>query len=1484
MITTIRKSPWLREILFLFIFSSIFTAFNFKTIAQIIPDKTLGAEKSRVTPSGVKDVIEGGAIRNDNLFHSFTEFNVSNGQQVYFANPVGINNILTRVTGSNISRIFGTLGVNGGANLFLINPNGIIFGTNAKLDVAGSFTATTANSLIFNNYEFSATNPTAPPLLKINVTPGLQYGTIQPLRQISNQGNLSVGQDLTLVGDVLNLQGQLDAANNLTLISNNTTIRDNTTQPFIASAGGNLLVQGNQKLDIFALNHPNSGFFSGGDITLRSANPISGDAHYTSRGNFLITSPLTGGTEGGLGELFSLYDPVIKAGGDVLIGSYIGASLHIIAAGKVEIPQFIRITGADANQGLQETITLSDNTIVAIDGKARPTLDIRAGVDPAAIGTPILPATGAVGFGSPRNFSNTPTSADIKVGTILFANTANTLISGQVFLTNQYRPNPNLQGDIQINNTFGAIGILNNGLTGSRSVNIGSKGSITLNGSIDTSAIAVNNKYSDNGGDVRLLSGGNIIFNNGADLSSFGLLGGNITLKSNGDISFTNANVLSNSYTNVPSITGGDITLAAKSIFINNGSNLIARTYGQGNAGKVTVAASESVFLAEDSNIRSNVEQGASGNANGIEITAKTIELNRGSDLTSETSGAGNAGNIQLTASGAIKIDGENSEQDTSSIRTRVLEGSTGNSGTIEITAGSLSVTNGGFINASTQGRGNAGNINIKVASDLKLDGESIAGEASGIFSEVNSQAVGNPGSIQVTAGSISVLGGAQISSSTAGQGNAGNITINAGSNFSLDGGGRQGFSSLITSGVNSGAVGNAGNIELTANSVSIKSGTRINSSVTGEGNAGNVKITAKGNIELDGENRFGFGSAISSSVDFGAVGNGGNIELTAGSLSLTKGGNILAATGGKGRSNAGNITINVSGDVRLDGETSKGFGTGIASNVAPGVIGDGGAIKLTASNLSLSNGGQIATGIFGEGKGGDITINLSGAARADGENSLGFTSGIYSNIDINRNTNIDILRNTNGVGVGSSGKIDFQAGSLSLTNGAGITANVRGEGNAGKISVVVKGDVLLDRISRFYDSGIYSNVEPGAVGKAEGIELTANSLSVSNGAQLASSALGREGNAGFLSINTKELLVRDGGLITVRAANSQNAGDLHVKATNVTLDSSIITAQTDSGSEGNINLNIANTLNLRNNSRVSAATVNGEGGRLQVNANSVNINNSAITTEATGEGGIAGAIDIIGNNLQLNDNSRVLATTASGNGGDIIMNLADLLLLRRGSSISTTAGQAPGGGDGGNININSRFVVAVPIENSNITGNAYTGRGGNITITTNGIYGFESGAQPSFNRSNITASSALGINGTIIFNIENVDPSRGLTELPSVPTDPTNQIAAGCPASGDASFVVTGRGGLPDNPKTTRLGQVVLQDFRATATGSIASNGNNELEIENNQLPIIEAQSLVLDKQGNAELVANIPYNSRISLNNDIDCQGLRRATKGTK
>lgn len=166
-----------------------------------------------VTPNGNQIDITGGKLSGDgrNLFQSFTQFGLSNDQTANFVSTPAIQNILGRVVGGNPSVINGLIQVTGGnSNLFLINPAGIIFGSNASLNVPAAFTATTANGIRFGSSWFNATGWNDYQGL-VGSPSGFAFTMSQP-GAITNLGNLSVsGQSLTLIGGTVASTGQLSA-------------------------------------------------------------------------------------------------------------------------------------------------------------------------------------------------------------------------------------------------------------------------------------------------------------------------------------------------------------------------------------------------------------------------------------------------------------------------------------------------------------------------------------------------------------------------------------------------------------------------------------------------------------------------------------------------------------------------------------------------------------------------------------------------------------------------------------------------------------------------------------------------------------------------------------------------------------------------------------------------------------------------------------------------------------------------------------------------------------------------------------------------------------------------------------------------------------------------------------------------------------------------------------------------------------------------
>jgi large exoprotein involved in heme utilization and adhesion len=218
-----------------------------------------------------------------------------------------------------------------------------------------------------------------------------------------------------------------------------------------------------------------------------------------------------------------------------------------------------------------------------------------------------------------------------------------------------------------------------------------------------------------------------------------------------------------------------------------------------------------------------------------------------------------------------------------------------------------------------------------------------------------------------------------------------------------------------------------------------------------------------------------------------------------------------------------------------------------------------------------------------------------------------------------------------------------------------------------------------------------------------------------------------------------------------------------------------------------------------------------------------------------------------------LDNNGLLSASTKLGEGGNINLQVRNTLVLRNDSLISAEAG---GRGNGGNIAIDTSAIVA--LENSDIVANAFQGNGGNILITANSIFGtaFRPQLTP---ESDITASSQFGVNGIVQINNPDVDPGGSLAQLPEDVTDPSQQIATGCSALQESSFVVTGRGGLPPNPSEQLDSTRTWSDVRDLSAFRSSENVVAESEPANPPV-IVEATGWMVNEAGNVELVATVP------------------------
>jgi filamentous hemagglutinin family protein len=813
-----------------------------------------------------------------------------------------------------------------------------------------------------------------------------------------------------------------------------------------------------------------------------------------------------------------------------------------------------------------------------------------------------------------------------------------------------------------------------------------------------------------------------------------------------------------------------------------------------------------------------------------ININAGNLTLSQESQLLAgiaENNGSFNAqaGDVTINATSAIAL------KESSSISNQVNLNSIGNAGNIEISSNNLNLADSSFISSSTFGEGDGGNITINTLEDLSVKGQ---------------------GRIDPTNNSPGIAIASLVGSST--KANAGNITINAGS-FSLTE-----FTAIDASNLSL-AGGNAGNVVINAENNVLISESGINS-LAGFGNAGNIEITAN---SIHTENY----SFIDSS-NF-ATGNSGGILFQADSISMTTPFIRSKVIDGE----AGDINVFTQDSLQIDGTgasasgiTLESLGSGDGGNInieAKSFVLENGAV-LNAVAQDMGNGGKIAIDAntininqalinatsFGTGKGGDIQIQDAESVEVIGSGLATLLEKIiapanqdpslFENFDAANVRNLGvqgILAGTAGSEGTAAGNITIDTANLNLKQGGVITTATTGGGTAGNVSIDAS-----------------------------------ESLAVNEG--LISSSTVNTGQAGDVELNTAELVVDGGGQVTASSLAAGDGGNLTINATKsaklegtdpsgMIPSSLLVGSQLTSGTGDSGNLKLTSPqLTISNGAMITASTLGtGTGGSIEIMAaDFVNLTKDAkIAVNSQGQGD-AGELKITTNDLTLANQSSLSAETVASNGGNIQLNVSDSVLLQENSVISTTAGSEGIKANGGNIEINADFVVATPSENSDITANAFQGKGGAIEISTQGIFGIaERDLNP--NANDINASSQLGVDGNITIQTIGSETFQETAEPPATIVESEGVVARICDPAKTAENILAGteitlsikKRPIPPQPIDPLMSDNILLDAQSVI-GNQENEGRRQVEpqeqtSQESLSPILTAQGTIYPAQG---------------------------------
>jgi filamentous hemagglutinin family protein len=848
--------------------------------------------------------------------------------------------------------------------------------------------------------------------------------------------------------------------------------------------------------------------------------------------------------------------------------------------------------------------------------------------------------------------------------------------------------------------------------------------------------------------------------------------------------SFKDIEMRSRALLDTSGLQGGEMQLRAANLSISEGSLVLSQNQGNLPSGEIGVDVSDLLEVtgtANNGTILSGIigETQLAGRGGNINVSARQVRVEDGAAITARTFNSAAGGNIKIDASESVRVAGSASlPGTTSSIATTTYNKATAGNNTI--TTQRLTAEAGGTITSATFGRGRGGDVTINASDFIEVLGiEPTQLSPSGLIASTFSS--GNAGNLFVNTSKLTVLDGGRVGASTFAFGKAGNVSVSATEAIEVRGTPR---------------VTNENNIN--TSSVISSSATIVAPSLQNtfrlperpSGNSGNVTIKTRRAIVTDE------GLITTDNEGFG---NAGRLAIEADSIFLSNNAAFTASTGEESESttsidnnntnyemgNAGSINITVRDTFEV---TDNSRIENINNGSTPA-----GNVTVRTGQLVLSNNSLVTTTALEEGKGGDLIVRASDIQI------------IGNGFEIDRNTVEQIARGnsppefatglfTGTFGTGEAGKLDIATKQLTLTQGGFISTSTFGRGKGGNLEIEA----------------------------AEQVELLGSSIT-------STTPSNSEAPAGNVTIATQNLRIFDGSAISTSTFGNGEGGKLTIAASEeIVLRNTLEDMQVNAPLTGLFTGSFGGT---------------GKAGDLQINTQRLSIQQGAgISTQSgvaspneTIGGGDGGTLTITAEEIELSQspNSQpsflTTATVGGARAGDLNITTGQLSLLEN-SRISATAGERS---DGGNINLDADTVLL--LENSNIIADADRGRGGNISINTQGLFRCSD--------CTISASSNLGVEGEGEIEIITPEGDTGLefVELPEQVTNPNDVVALACssaPGQPRSEFVITGRGGLPPRPGDPLSSDALVSfDSPSSATSPDDERGTTENE-DASQLP----------------------------------------------